>query len=92
KFGVRDRCTDKNGYGSGAALVNWNGEAILDSVPDPATTVLSLSNRGTANWGTLFPDGYTVYLENQNQDVCYAITVIGSGSIKLRKFSNPGWK
>lgn len=67
-------------FGKGTAVNNWNGNAIGGLAPG----VLTFNNRGTANQGT-------VYLENENQDICYAVTVIRTGSIKLRKYSDPGW-
>ncbi len=70
------------GYGTGAAIKNWNIEDITGALP--ANPVLSFSNLGTAGTGT-------VYLDNENNDDCYAITVINSGSIKIRRFSSAGW-
>jgi type IV fimbrial biogenesis protein FimT len=66
-------------YGSGNAATNWNTDAIVI-----ADTEISFTNSGTAN-------SDTVYLENENQDICYAITVLTSGAIKLRKFSGTNW-
>ncbi|MEN8141312.1 MAG: GspH/FimT family pseudopilin [Thermodesulfobacteriota bacterium] len=73
----------KNGiaYGAGAAAVpnkNWNGDPIVQA------TVITFSNRGTARAGS-------VYIENENQDICYAVTSRTSGSLKLRKFAPGGW-
>jgi type IV fimbrial biogenesis protein FimT len=67
-------------FGKGNAVNNWNGDAITSDAP----AEISFTNSGTANAGS-------VYLENEEQDICYAITVITSGSIKLRKFSGANW-
>lgn len=70
------------GFGHGSAINNWSGTAIAG--PLPTSPVLTFSNRGTAGIGT-------VYLENERQDDCYAITVVSSGSIKLRRYSGTTW-
>ncbi len=71
-------------FGKGTAVTDWNGVDI--SGPLPASQVLSFSNRGTAE-----PDQETVYLHNEREDDCYAITTLGSGSIKLRRYSGSAW-
>lgn len=66
-------------YGSGSAVNNWNADAIII---DP--TEISFTNSGTAN-------SDSVFIENEEADICYAITVLTSGTIKLRKFNGVGW-
>ena len=61
-------------FGTGNAAQNWNSSACTQA------TAISFGSRGTANAGS-------VYLQNQNADVCYAITTITSGSVKLRKYT-----
>ncbi|MBI9088273.1 MAG: GspH/FimT family pseudopilin [Desulfobacterium sp.] len=72
----------KNGidFGTGGSGGNnWDG--------DPCNQVASLtfSSRGTANTGT-------VYLDNDNNNTCYAVTVLTTGGIRLRKFSAINWE
>ena len=66
-------------YGMGNAVNDWNATAIVIN-----DTEISFSNDGTAN-------SDSVFLENENQDICYALTVLTSGTIKLRKYSGAGW-
>lgn len=61
-------------YGNGNATLNWNNAAITQA------PVLTFTSKGTANTGSVF-------LENVNNSICYAITVQISGSIKLRMYS-----
>ncbi|PLX48030.1 MAG: hypothetical protein C0613_12160 [Desulfobulbaceae bacterium] len=70
------------GFGYGSAINNWNGDAITSAVP--ATPVITFTNRGTAV-------NRTIYLDNEEQDGCYAITVNTSGSIKLRRYTGSTW-
>lgn len=72
-------------YGTGNAALNWDGNNCTQ------TGSITFNSRGTSNSGT-------VYIQNQNNDICYAITGKTSGSIKLRKyngalpFSTSNWK
>lgn len=71
-----DFSTYKSGvdYGTGNAAFDWNGDACLQA------NSITFNSRGTSN-------SRTVYIQNQNNDICYAITGISSGSIKLRKYN-----
>ena len=68
-------------YGTGTAALQWDGAT---AVPAMVTKEISFSNSGTAN-------SDTVYIENEDADICYALTVLTSGAIKLRKFNGVGW-
>lgn len=80
--------TNLSTYGSGvdfgfpAGQVNWNGTAIANSVafggPDPFAC--TYNSDGTSNAGT-------VYLQNGQASVVYAITTVTSGTVKLRKYN-----
>ncbi len=61
-------------FGTGNATNNWNNASCTQA------TGITFSNQGTANNGS-------IYLENKNNDICYAVTVQTSGSVKLRQFS-----
>ena len=61
-------------FGTGNALQNWNGNNCTQA------NVITFTGNGTAN-------NASVYLDNRNNTICYAVTVIISGSIKLRKYS-----
>ena len=60
--------------GTGNATKNWDGD------PCNQTGVITFNSRGTSGTGTIF-------LENRNQDISYAVTVITAGSIRARKYS-----
>jgi Tfp pilus assembly protein FimT len=60
--------------GTGKATKNWNGDDCAQ------TDVITFNSRGTSGTGTIF-------LENRNQDVSFAVTVITAGSIRARKYS-----
>lgn len=72
-------------YGNGNAALNWDGNNCTQAGS------ITFNSRGTSSTGT-------VYIQNQNNDICYAITGRSSGSIKLRKyngelpFSTSNWK
>lgn len=78
-------------YGSGNAVSDWQTPAVAIGplAPDDVT----FSNKGTATTtvGGATAQVAAIYLENENQDICYAVTVVRSGAIKLRKFGDPGW-
>jgi len=61
-------------YGTGNAASNWNGNNCTQAAS------ITFNSRGTSN-------SRTVYIQNQNNDICYAITPRSSGSIKLRKYN-----
>ena len=61
-------------YGTGNAALNWNGDNCTQAAS------ITFNSRGTSN-------SKTVYIQNQNNDICYAITARSSGSIKLRKYN-----
>ena len=67
-------------FGSGSAKTNWSGNN-----PDNRGSVL-FSSRGMS-----FGSG-TIYIENENEDVCYAITVQATGSIKLWQWTGSRWQ
>lgn len=60
--------------GSGKAEKNWNGDTCNQA------GIITFNSRGTSGTGT-------VYLENRNRDISYAVTVISAGAIKARKYS-----
>ena len=61
-------------YGTGNAALNWNGDNCTQA------GYISFNSRGTSNSGT-------IYIQNKNNDICYAISVRISGSIRLRKYN-----
>lgn len=60
--------------GTGTATKNWDGDDCNQAA------VITFNSRGTSGSGSIF-------LENRNQDVSYAITAISAGSIRTRKYS-----
>jgi len=58
---------------------NW------DSGPCIQVPFITFSSRGTANSGT-------VYLDNRNKDICYAVTILTTGSINIRQFNGTQWE
>ena len=61
-------------YGTGNAASDWDGDNCTQAAS------ITFNSRGTSN-------SKTVYIQNQNNDICYAITGRSSGSIKLRKYN-----
>jgi type IV fimbrial biogenesis protein FimT len=75
-------------YGSGSAGDGAGGGACNWSTPASACSqiaFITFSSTGTANSGS-------IYLQNQNQDVSYAVTVTDFGAVKIRRFSGSGWE
>jgi len=62
------------GYGTGNASSNWNGNNCTQA------TAIGFGSRGTANQAT-------VYLQNENANICYAITTSIAGTAKVRKYN-----
>ena len=60
--------------GTGNAAKNWNNNLCSQAAE------ITFNSRGTSNSGSVF-------LENRNQDISYAVSVRTSGSIKTRKYS-----
>ena len=71
-----DLSTYKSGvdYGTGNAASNWNGDNCTRA------SSITFNSRGSSNSGT-------IYIQNKNNDICYAITVVSTGSTKLRKYN-----
>ncbi len=72
-------------YGSGSTSTNWTPVTIATS--DLATftgELLTFSKRGLGTSGI-------VYLQNKNADICFAVTVLMTGSIKVREWNGTVW-
>lgn len=67
-------------YGYGIRLGKGNASRNWDGDPCTQAGVITFNSRGTSGSGS-------VYLENKNQDIAYAVTVITAGSIRTRKYS-----
>lgn len=65
-------------FGTGNAKTNWSNSSI-----NQAARVFFTSN------GNSFPA--SIYLENENKDVCYSITTSNAGTIKIRKYDGDKW-
>jgi len=63
-------------FGTGNATAKWDGTAF--SVPP--TAAIGFGTRGTSNTAT-------VYLQNENQNVCYAITTSIAGTARIRQYN-----
>ena len=75
-------------YGCNATGTNWNNNDLPSDGVSFAGGVnfTGFSNTGTAGAGS-------VYLQSQNdQEVCYAMTVTNYGAVKLRRFSGSSWE
>lgn len=70
-------------YGSGSTTSNWDGITITELVTFTGDQ-LSFTDRGMGDSGT-------VYLQNQNDDICFAVTVLMTGSIKVREWDGTVW-
>jgi len=67
------------GLGTGAAVNDWNGDAFVQAAS------FTFNSRGTTQ------NEASVYIENRNKDVCYAVTTQIAGSVKIRKFNGTSW-
>ena len=65
-------------FGRGNATSNWASNAITSTIP---TNHITFGTRGVSN-----PFG-TVYLENVEANICYAVTTLITGTIKIRKYN-----
>lgn len=72
------------GDGKGGGECNWEKKACT-----PAN-IFYFTYKGTA-YTDVSPGGGTVYLQNQNDDVCYALSVSGLGNVRIRRFDGTGW-
>lgn len=66
-------------YGSGKATTKWDDTSI-----DSITTDITFNSTGSANSGS-------TYLQNENKNVCYAITTTDYGAVKIRRFNGTSW-
>ncbi|MCI5222096.1 MAG: prepilin-type N-terminal cleavage/methylation domain-containing protein [Candidatus Electrothrix sp. AR4] len=69
-------------FGKGAAKKNWNKSEINSVVP--------INDINFKLIGTATPA--SVYLQNQDQNISYAITTTNYGTVKLRRFSGTSWE
>lgn len=78
---------DDNGgidYGAGNASNKWNGASISSSVTFSGN-LLRFSSTGMANTAG------SVFLENKNSDISFAVTVLTTGNIKVREWTGSSW-
>jgi Tfp pilus assembly protein FimT len=61
-------------YGTGNASLNWSGNNCTQA------TAIGFGSRGTANQASVF-------LQNENAAVCYAVTTSIAGTAKVRKYN-----
>ena len=71
-------------YGSGNASKNWDGESIAETISF-TSALLRFSARGMSNTPG------TVFLDNKNSDICYAVTVLTTGVINVREWTGTIW-
>ena len=62
----------------GAATLNWDSNSIAQA------NFISFNGRG-------FGNSRSIFLEDGNNDICYAVTATGNGVIRLRKYANSSW-
>lgn len=66
-------------YGRGKATKKWDNETFT-----ALATNITFGATGTANQGS-------TYFDNQNHDVCYAVTTTTYGMVKIRRFNGVSW-
>jgi len=66
-------------YGRGKVTKRWDNETFT-----ALATNITFGATGTANQGT-------TYFDNQNHDVCYAVTTTVYGMVKIRRFNGSSW-
>lgn len=75
-------------FGTGTAVTDWNNTAINEPVTidhnNPADRLI-WSSRGMSNTPG------SIFIENRNHDICYAVTIQTTGSIRIRKWTGKAW-
>jgi type IV fimbrial biogenesis protein FimT len=66
------------GLGTGAAVNDWKGDPCVQA------PFITFNSRGTTS-------AASVYIDNRNNDICYAVTTQIAGSVKIRKFNGTSW-
>ena len=66
-------------FGSGNTSTNWSNKKIKSPVPK-SNSQITYRTDGTSNPAS-------VYLQNKNKDVCYAVTTSFTGTSKIRKYN-----
>jgi len=75
-------------FGSGSAVNDWKKptpDPITSSVNFSGSVKLRFSGRGMSNTPG------TVFINNKDNDICYAITVLTTGAINTRKWTGTTW-
>jgi type IV fimbrial biogenesis protein FimT len=73
-------------YGSGSAGDgNGGGECNVDKKDCTKASTIQFFYKGTAS------SNGSVYLQNQNDDICYALSVSNYGNVKIRRFNGKSW-
>lgn len=73
-------------YGFGNAENDWDGDSLSDSSTVTFSgNLLRFSSRGMSNTSG------TIFLENKNSDRSFAVTVLTTGSIKIREWTGSAW-
>ncbi len=76
-------------FGFGKATKNWDNDPLPTS-PAPDETASPLNDRITfGSTGTA--SSRSVFLQNENKNVCYAITVTNYGFVNIRMFNGTVW-
>lgn len=68
------------GGNCGAAASDWNAAAFVQK------DAITFSSRGTSQ------NDASIYIENKNQDICYAVTTLVAGAVRTRKFNGAIWE
>lgn len=66
------------GFGTGAAVNDWKGDPCVQA------PFITFNSRGTTS-------AASVYIDNRNNDICYAVITQIAGSVKIRKFNGTSW-
>jgi prepilin-type N-terminal cleavage/methylation domain-containing protein len=75
-------------FGKGKATTDW--EDPPNSLPTLPTDNTIFSSTGEATFDSgLNPS--IILLQNQNQDVCYAVVTTNFGAVQIRRFNGSGW-
>ena len=71
-------------FGFGEALKKFDKKWDGDDLPAKYVDDTNFSSTGTAKTQSIF-------MHNKNNDVCYAVSVINYGAVKIRRFNGTSW-
>ncbi|CAK8719198.1 hypothetical protein GCAAIG_08665 [Candidatus Electronema halotolerans] len=76
-------------FGSGKAQKDW--EDTPNPLPSSPTDDTMFSSTGEVTFDSGSTTRSVILLQNQNQDVCYAVITTSFGAVQIRRFNGSDW-